>query len=257
MSQLGPMARNVGDLALLLAAIAGPDARDPLSIDTPFSPDIVGASLTGVRVAWSQTVDGLPIEPVVTEALGPARQALQDAGAEVTDQEPDLTGADEVFETFRSLAYWQGMREHAAAGRRELVKEEVLADARRGEALSVDEVLRAADLRTEIFRRTSALLERFDLLALPTVQVVPFDVGLRWPTDVAGIRMERYYTWMRSCSRITSTTLPALSLPAGFTPEGLPVGLQLIGRHRGEGRLLSLAAALEARLDAGAREPVL
>ena len=254
MSQLGPMARNVGDLALLLAAIAGPDARDPLSIDTPFPPDIGRASLAGVRVAWSQTVDGLPVEPVVAEALGPARQALLDAGAEVTDQEPDLTGADEVFETFRSVAYRQGMREVATA-QRELVKEEVLADARRGEALSVDEVLRAADLRTEIFRRTSALLERFDLLALPTVQVVPFEVELRWPQSVAGVSMERYYTWMRSCSRITSTTLPALSLPAGFTPEGLPVGLQLVGRHRGEGRLLALAAALEARLDAGAREP--
>jgi amidase len=87
--------------------------------------------------------------------------------------------------------------------------------------------------------------------------VLPFDVELRWPTDVAGVTMERYYTWMRSCSRITSTTLPALSLPAGFSPEGLPVGLQLVGRHRGEGRLLSLAAALEARLDAHTREPAL
>jgi amidase len=254
MSQLGPMARNVGDLALLLAAIAGPDARDPLSIDTAFSPEIIPASLTGVRVAWSQTVDGLPVEPLVTEALGPVRQALIEAGADVTDHEPDLTGADEVFETFRSLAFWHGMREDAAA-HRELVKEEVLADALRGEALSVDELLRAADLRTQLFRRTSALLERFDLLALPTVQVVPFDAGLRWPAVVAGMEMERYYTWMRSCSRITSTTLPALSLPAGFTAEGLPVGVQLVGRHRGEARLLALAAALEARLDAGAREP--
>jgi amidase len=256
MSQLGPMARNVGDLALLLAAIAGPDARDPLSIDAAFSPDIVRAPLTGLRVAWSQTVDGLPVEPAVTEALGPARQALVDAGAEVNDLEPDLTGADEVFETYRSLAYVHGHAEEVHA-HRERVKDDVLADVARGEALAVPDVLRAADLRTELFKRTSALLQDFDLLALPTVQVVPFDVELRWPVSVAGVSMERYYTWMRSCSRITSTTLPALSLPAGFTPEGLPVGLQLVGRHRGEGRLLSLAAALEARLDAGAREPAL
>jgi amidase len=257
MSQLGPMARTIDDLALLLAAIAGPDPRAPLALDEvlPAAVD-TPASLAGMRVAWSETVDGLPVERAVTAALRDARAALVDLGAEVTDLEPDLAGADEVFETYRSLAFAHGHADEARA-HRGLVKDEVLADVRRGVALSVDDVMRAADLRTELFRRTSALLERFDLLALPTVQVVPFDVDLRWPATVAGQAMERYYTWMRSCSRITSTTLPALSLPAGFTPEGLPVGLQLVGRHRGEARLLSLAAALESRLDAGAREPAL
>jgi amidase len=257
MSQLGPMARTVGDLALALAAIAGPDARAPLALDEAFPASLdTPASLAGVRVAWSETVDGLPVEPAVTEALRAARAALVDLGAQVTDSEPDLRGADEVFETYRSLAFGHAHAEEALT-HRELVKDEVLADVARGAALSVQDLLRAADLRTELFRRTSALLRDFDLLALPTVQVVPFDVELRWPESVAGVSMERYYTWMRSCSRITSTTLPALSLPAGFTPEGLPVGLQLVGRHRGEARLLALAAALEARLDAGAREPAL
>jgi amidase len=257
MSQLGPMARTVGDLALALAAIAGPDARAPLALDEAFPASLdTPASLAGVRVAWSETVDGLPVEPAVTEALRAARAALVDLGAQVTDSEPDLRGADEVFETYRSLAFGHAHAEEALT-HRELVKDEVLADVARGAALSVQDVLRAADLCTELFRRTSALLRDFDLLALPTVQVVPFDVELRWPESVAGVSMERYYTWMRSCSRITSTTLPALSLPAGFTPEGLPVGLQLVGRHRGEARLLALAAALEARLDAGAREPAL
>lgn len=257
MSQLGPMARTVGDLALLLAAIAGPDPRAPLALDEAFPAAVDAlASLSGVRVAWSDTVDGLPVEPAVTAALRAARAALVDLGADVVDHEPDLAGADEVFETYRSLAFGHG---HAGEVRSHpgLIKDEVLADVRRGQALSVEDIMRAADLRTELFRRTSALLECFDLLALPTVQVVPFDVELRWPAEVAGVAMERYYTWMRSCSRITSTTLPALSLPAGFTPDGLPVGLQLVGRHRGEGRLLSLAAVLETQLKAGAREPSL
>jgi amidase len=257
MSQLGPMARTVGDLALLLAAVAGPDLRAPLALDEAFPAALdVPTSLAGVRVAWSDTVDGLPVEPVVTAALRDARAALVDLGAEVVDQEPDLEGADEVFETYRSLAFGHGHAEEARS-HPGLIKEEVLADVRRGQALSIDDIMRAADLRTALFHRTSALLERFDLLALPTVQVVPFDVELRWPAVVAGVAMDRYYTWMRSCSRITSTTLPALSLPAGFTPDGLPVGLQLVGRHRGEARLLALAAALEAQLKAGAREPSL
>jgi amidase len=257
MSQLGPMARTVGDLALLLAAIAGPDPRAPLSLDEALPASVqTPASLAGVRVAWSENVDGLPVQTAVTAALREARAALVDLGADVCDLEPDLAGADEVFETYRSLAFAHGHAEEART-HPELVKEEVLADVRRGEALSVTDVMRAADLRTELFRRTSALLVRFDLLVAPTVQVAPFAAELRWPATVDGEAMERYYTWMRSCSRITSTTLPALSLPAGFTPEGLPIGLQLVGRHRGEARLLSLAAALEARLDAGAREPAL
>jgi amidase len=256
MSQLGPMARTVADLALVLAAIAGPHPRDPLSLDAFMAPELPAVGLRGVRVAWSGTVDGLPVEPAVTQALAPARQALVDGGAEVSDLEPDLEGADFVFETFRSLAFWHNFAAEART-HPELIKEEVLGEVRRGAALAVDDVLRAADMRTEVFRRTSALLDRFDLLAMPTAQVVPFDVEQRWPATVAGQPMERYYTWMRSCSRITSTTLPAMSLPAGFTGEGLPVGLQLVGRHRGEARLLALAAALESRLDAGSREPAL
>jgi amidase len=254
MSQLGPMARTVGDVALMLAAIAGPDPRAPLALDEPFSPELTPHPLRGIRVAWSDTADGLPVEPAVTAALRPAREALVAAGADVVDLEPDLEGADYVFQTFRALGFRHGFGADAQAFR-ELVKAEVLDDIGWGQALSVDDVLRAGDARTAVFRRTSALLERFDLLALPTVQVVPFDVGLRWPETVAGQRMERYYTWMRSCSRITATTLPALSLPAGFTPQGLPVGLQLVGRHRGEARLLALAAALEHDLHAGGRRP--
>jgi amidase len=256
MSQLGPMARTVGDVALLLAALAGPDPRSPLSIDDPFAPELPAHALRDARVAWSDTVDGLPVDPAVTAALAPARQALADAGAQVTELEPDLEGADDVFETYRSLGFRHNFEAELAA-HPELIKEEVQADIRRGQALTVDDVLRASALRTVLFRRTSALLARFDVLALPTVQVVPFKVEQRWPRTVAGQPMERYYTWMRSCSRITSTTLPAMSLPAGFTADGLPVGLQLVGRHRGEARLLALAAALETHLDAGARRPSL
>jgi amidase len=118
-------------------------------------------------------------------------------------------------------------------------------------------IIRAGVLRTELYRRMVALLDEVAVIALPTVQLPPFPVEWPWPEAVAGSAMERYVTWMRSCSRISATTLPALSVPAGFTPEGLPVGLQLVGRPRGEAELLAIAAALEVRLGAGARRPPL
>jgi amidase len=258
MSLLGPMARTADDAALLLAAIAGPDPRAPLSIDAdPRSFSSIGAAeLSGWRIAWSETVDGLPVDPMVTSALAPARATMVGLGAIVDDQEPDLTGADEVFETFRSLEF---LDSHGDAVRRHrsLVKPELVDDVDRGERLTAQQVARAGVLRTELFRRIQAMLDVYDLLAMPTVQVLPFDVELRSPETVADVAMERYITWMRSCSRISATTLPCLSLPAGFTPDGLPVGLQLVGRHRGEAALLAGAAALETALGASGRSPAL
>jgi amidase len=256
MSLLGPMARTVDDAALLLAAIAGPDPRAPLSIDEdPASFAVVtSADLRGRRVLWSATAGGLPVEPEVTAALAPARRALGDLGVQLIVDEPDLTGADQAFETFRALEFAAG-HAHDVRDHPTLVKAEVVDDVRRGEALTAREIIRAGELRTDLFRRMVALLKTVELVATPTVQVAPFDVELRAPEQVAGIAMERYITWMRSCSRISTTTLPAISIPAGFTDRGLPVGLQLVGRHRGEAALLAAAAALEAVLDGGSRRP--
>jgi amidase len=256
MSLLGPMARTVDDAALLLAAIAGPDPRAPLSIDEDPSPfaAVTAADLRGRRVLWSATAGGLPIEPEVTSALAPARRALSDLGVQLIVDEPDLTGADQAFETFRALEFAAG-HAHDVRDHPTLVKPELVDDVRRGEALTAREIIRAGELRTELFRRMVALLDTVELVAMPTVQLAPFDVELRSPEQVAGIAMERYITWMRSCSRISTTTLPAISIPAGFTQRGLPVGLQLVGRPRGEAALLAAAAALEAVLDGGSRRP--
>jgi amidase len=258
MSLLGPMARSVDDAALMLAAIAGPDPRTPVAIeeDPAQFAQLTPRSLAGVRVAWSETVSGLPVEPAVTAALAPARTALEALGAVLEEREPDLSGADEVFETFRALEFFAGHGDDAER-HPELIKPEVRQDVAWGRALTAAQIAAAGALRTELFRRTVALLEEYDLLALPTSQLLPFPVSWRSPHQVAGVAMERYYTWQRSCTRISATTLPALSLPTGFSADGLPVGLQLVGRHRGEAALMSYAMSLETALGAGRRRPPL
>ncbi|HVW48011.1 MAG TPA: amidase family protein, partial [Solirubrobacterales bacterium] len=258
MSLLGPMARSTDDAALMLAAIAGPDPRAPLSLteDPAAFASLRPRELAGARIGWSDTVGGLPIDAAVSAALAGVRARLEAAGAEVVPTEPDLGGADQVFETFRALEFFASHGPEVRA-HRELTKPEVVADVERGAALGSAEIAAAAALRTELFRRVGALAANFDALAMPAVQLPPFPVGWRYPERVAGVEMERYYTWMRACTRISATALPALSVPAAFTDDGLPVGLQLVGTHRGELPLMALAAGIEAELGAAARRPPL
>jgi amidase len=258
MSLLGPIARDVRDCGLLLGAIAGRDDRSPIALeDDPLRfADLPTVDLRGVRVAWSRTVDGLPVEPAVTAVFEDARAVLEGLGAVVEDVEPDLSGADEAFETFRAFEFFAAHRDELAA-HPDLFKPDLVDEIGRGRRLDALALARAGELRTEVYRRTVRLLEHHDLLALPTVQLPPFAVEERWPTTVAGVPMERYVTWMRSCTRISVTAHPALSVPAGFTPEGLPVGLQLVGRHRDERTLLAQAAAFEAATGHGLRRPPL
>ena len=166
----------------------------------------------------------------MSAALAGVRERLEAAGAEVVPHEPDLSGADQVFETFRAFEFFAAhgaeVREHP-----ELTKPEVRQDVEWGAALTADALAEAGRLRTELFRRVGAMVADYDALALPTVQVPPFPVEWRYPESVAGEEMERYYTWMRSCTRISATNLPAMSVPAAFTDDGLPVGLQLVGSH--------------------------
>jgi amidase len=244
LSVLGPLARTVTDAALLLRALCGPDPRDPLSLQDP--PDTFAADLrsdpAGLRIAWSRNLGDLPVAPEVTAVLEHSRTALTAMGCIVEDVEPDLVDADEAFEVLRAVGFAQSFADLLEAHGDEL-KETVRWNTRLGLSLTGGRIARAVTLQTEIFHRMRVLLERYDALALPVAQVAPFAVDEEWVREIAGVPMGSYLQWMRSCSRITMTAHPAISLPAGFTPEGLPVGLQLVGRHRDELGLLRLAAA--------------
>ena len=245
LSVYGPIARTVEDAALLLRALCGPDLRAPLSLGDPpeaFA-DVRPADLDAVRIAWSDDLGGLPVEPEIAAVLRRRRRELEALGCTIEDAEPDLRVADEAFETLRAVGYAQAFGELLRT-RREELKDTVVWNIEAGFALTGEQVARALGLQAEAFARMHALLERYDALALPVSQVLPFDVAEPWPRQVAGVPMGSYLEWMRTCSRITVTAHPAISLPAGFTDGGLPVGLQLVGRYRGEAALLRLAAAL-------------
>jgi amidase len=235
---LGPIARTPADAALLLSALSGPDPSDPLSIAEPFPAADLDSDPSGLRIAWSRDLGGLPIDPEVTETLQGARDTLTGLGCTVEDAEPRFQGADEAFEVLRGLTF-----AGAFAAIVDDIKPTLAANTRYGLRLTAPQIARAQRLRGELFTRMREFLTRYDALAAPVTQVAPFDVDVEYPGEIAGVPMGSYLEWFRSCSRITVTTHPAVAVPAGFTRAGLPVGLQLVGRYRGELALLRLAHA--------------
>ena len=185
------------------------------------------------------------MERAVREVLTPARGVLAGLGCEVIDAAPDLSGADEVFRTRRAFRFATSfgtlLREHP--GR---LGPNVTWNVERGLELSVADLSRATVLHAEVAGRVSAFFESVEVLACPVTQVVPFDVTLDWVHGIDGEPQQTYLDWMASAYLISVTGLPAISVPAGFTPDGLPVGLQLVGRRRADWPLLQVAQAFEA-----------
>jgi len=258
----GPMARTVADIALLLMVLSGPDPRVPLALDTAppvAEPDQIAGllerDLRGVRVAWSADL-GLPVEPAVRETLAPARQLLAGLGCEVTDAAPDLSGADFVFRTWRAFRFATNLgpllRQHPGQ-----IGPNVTWNIERGLELSVADLGRATLWQAALAERVSAFFDSYEVLACPVAQVVPFDVTVDWVHDIDGQPQNTYLDWMASAYLISVTGLPAISVPAGFTPDGLPVGLQLVGRRRADWALLGVAHAVEAATGHGRRVPPL
>jgi amidase len=254
---VGPLARTVGDLALMLTAIIGPDAHSPLSYGDPaaFASEPRG-DLSGLRVAWCPDLGGLPIDHEVMAVLEVARDQLTALGCQVQEVALDLSRADEAFETLRALAFARGFGPSLEA-LRPVAKETLVWNVERGLALDAAAIGRAMVARSEVFMMVADLLERFDVLVAPSAQVAPFPVEQEYPTQVAGVDLPHYLGWMRGCSRITVCAHPVAAVPAGFTDGGLPVGLQFVGRYRGDRRLLDHAGAWEAAAGLTRRHPPL
>ena len=242
----GPMARTVGDAALLLSAMAGPDPRSPISITEPGSlfNRPLDRDLRGVRIAWSRDLGEVPVDPQVTSVLESKRHLFEDLGCIVDEGQPDFSDADEIFKVLRAwhfeLAYGGLLKEH-----RHLIKDTVIWNIEEGQRLTGPQIGRAEVKRTELYHRVREFMETHEFLICPVNQVPPFDVKQRYIEEINGVEMNTYIDWLKSCYYITITGLPAISVPCGFTPEGLPVGMQIVGRHNADFSVLQLAHAFQ------------
>ena len=248
----GPMARTVADVALLLSALAGPDPRSPIALaDTghafgsPLDRDV-----RGVRVAWWKNLGGVPVDPRVRSLVDAQRRTFESLGCIVEEAEPDFADFDEVFKTLRAVAFLTGVAPRVGSDR-EQVKDTIRWEIERGERLTPQEVARAELKRTELYHRMRLFMARYEFFVLPVAQVPPFDVSQPFVTEIDGVKMETYIDWMKSCYFISIVGNPAISVPCGFTAEGLPVGLQIVARHRDDWGLLRMAHAFECSATLG------
>ena len=257
LSTLGPMARTVDDVALLLSVMAGPDMRCPISLEdagTVFDVPLA-REWKGARIGWSPDLGGLyDIDPEVVAVCEKALATFTDLGAEMTDDHPDLSGGGEIFQTLRAFLFCSGFAdayEHA----KDKLKDTIVWNIEKGLALSAADVGEAEMARTQMYKRVLDFFEDHDFLVTPTTQVPPFDVNEPWVKEINGKPQETYLDWMQSCSIITLTGCPAISVPAGFTKDGLPIGLQIVGRPRADLSVLQMAYAFEQATLHWKREP--
>ena len=245
----GPMAKTVADTTLLFSILAGPDASDPLTLPESgeqFLDALVPAQLDSnhpIKVAVSEDLGTLPIDPEVRSVIQNTAKVFSDLGAEVVLDHPNLAGAMEVFQTQRAA----GLR---TLGRsldftlprwRDDAKDTAIWNIERGFALTPDQLLDSELQRTKIYAEVANFFQNYDVLALPAAQVPPFSIDQEWVTQIEGVDLDTYIDWMAVCCMITVTGLPTVSVPAGFSSAGLPIGVQLVGKPRGDLALLKIA----------------
>jgi len=254
----GPMARTVGDAALLLSVMAGADARDPgcyPSEPAEFT-KLRERNLRNVRVAWCPDLGGLTLHPEVRAVLEKQRATFARLACIVEAAHPDLSGADDAFLTLRAWRNWSSYGSLLANHRAEL-KSEAVWDIEAGAKVSAADLTRAMTTQAQVMERMRVFQEKYEFVLCAVNQVPPFDATLDWPKEIAGTKMEHYVAWMKSAYWISTTGCPAISMPAGFTTDGLPVGIQIVGRYRADFEVLRFAQMLEQATNVWKRRPTI
>jgi amidase len=236
----GPMARSAADTALLFSAMT---ARSFHGGDRPIEAALA-RDFAGTRIAWSIDFGGVPFDARIRSIVDAQREMFQFIGCAVANADADWSGADGIFKTLRARAF---AAKHGVVvnANRDRVKETVIAEVERGERLTAAEIEAAERGRAALRDSLAAFMEVYDFLVLPTTQVPPFDVGHPSITEIEGVPMASYIDWMKSCYYVSTVGHPAVSVPCGLTPEGLPAGLQIVGRPGADWAVLQLAHAYE------------
>jgi amidase len=257
-STSGCLGRSVADLAFALSTIAGPDPRAPLSISEPgehFARPL-DRSFKGVRVAWFKDLGGVPFDPRVRTVVDGHRKTFESLGCIVEQAEPDFADAEISFRVLRAWnsanAYGAQLTDHPDA-----FKDTLKGEIEEGLRLTGTDLAHAETAHGRLWRRFQAFLEKYEYFVLPTTQLPPFDVTTPYPAEVAGVKFTNYIDWMKSCWYISATGNPAASVPGGFTPESLPVGVQIVGRDKADFSVLQMAHAFEQATGFGKKRPVI
>jgi len=258
LSTSGCLGRSVADLAFVLSTIAGPDPRAPLSIGEPgehFARPL-DRSFKGARVAWFKDLGGVPFDARVRAVVDGHRKTFESLGCIVEQAEPDFADAEISFRVLRAWnsanAYGAQLKDHPDA-----FKDTLKGEIEEGLRLTGTDLARAETAHGRLWRLFQAFLEKYEYFVLPTTQLPPFDVNTPYPAEIAGVKFTNYIDWMKSCWYISATGNPAASVPGGFTPEGLPIGVQIVGRDKADFGVLQMAHAFEQATGFGKKRPVI
>lgn len=254
----GPMARNVLDCALFLDAMAGFDPREPISLEAPAQSfqDAVLADRAKPRIAYSADLNGFAsVEPEIDAIMRTGLKKAESDGAEVDEACPPLDGLERTYLTLRGMLYGavnarfpEEIQQHFKA----TLKENIAF----GKQLDIEDVYDAQRNRTTLYHAMRVFLNDFDVLACPVVGLEPGPVEEEYPDNVNGVAVNDYVDWLKFSFLSTTTSLPSVSIPIGFTKSRMPVGIQLIGPPRGEAKLLSVAGFIERSVGMADQLPI-
>ncbi len=246
LASLGPMARTIDDIALLFEALVN-DVADP------YSPRVSPTPLRDLRIAFTEDFGNLPIEPSIKQLIRHVAACLEEAGAKVEEATPNLAEARDIFQVLRGVSFRN--RHDALTPRQKTeLKPTILWNLAVGLAVTNQDLNRIKTQRAQLQHRTAAFFQDYDLLIGPTTQVLPFPIAVEWIREIEGVQMDTYIDWMESCSWITTTECPALSMPAGFI-NGLPVGIQLIAKRDADKELLRMSKSVETLISSACTIP--